>query len=114
MDLTSCYSAYLIPKIKAHVPASKIIGIETKTKLSFRLFLLEKVLEWLSNNPSYSYIEALQEVLKMLPEGENKKVKDVTPEVHLGGKLQSTVYAPHSVLAGNDFIVSVFLHSQGQ
>lgn len=113
MDLTSCYSAYLIPKIKAHVPASKIIGIETKTKLSFRLFLLEKVLEWLSNNPSYSYIEALQEVLKMLPEGENKKVKDVTPEVHLGGKLQSTVYAPQSVLAGNDFIVSVFLHSQG-
>ena len=112
LDLTSCYSAYLIPKIKAHVPASKIIGIEIETKLSFRLYLLEKVLECLSNNPSYSYLDALQKVLTMLPEGGNMNVKDTTPEVRLGGKLQSTVYAPKSVFIGNDFIVSVFLHTQ--
>lgn len=112
MDLTSCYSAYLIPKIKAHVPASKIIGIEIETKLPFRLYLLEKVLECLSNNPSYSYLDALQKVLTMLPEGGNMNVKDTTPEVRLGGKLQSTVYAPKSVFIGNDFIVSVFLHTQ--
>lgn len=113
IDLTSCYSAYLIPKIKAHVPTSKIIGIEVKTKLSFRLFLLEKVLEYLSDNPNYSYLEALQKVLAMLPGGDGKlNVKDTTPEVHLGGRLQSSVYAPKAVASGNDFIVSVFLHSQ--
>lgn len=113
IDLTSCYSAYLIPKIKAHVPTSKIIGIEVKTKLSFRLFLLEKVLGYLSDNPNYSYLEALQKVLAMLPGGDGKlNVKDTTPEVHLGGRLQSTVYAPKTVASGNDFIVSVFLHSQ--
>lgn len=112
MDLTSCYSAYLIPKIKAHVPTSKIIGIEVKTKLSFRLYLLEKVLRYLSDNPSCSYLEALQIVLAMLPRGNgNLNVKDTTPEVHLGGKLLSTVYAPKTVAIGNDFIVSVFLHS---
>lgn len=113
IDLTSCYSAYLIPKIKAHVPTSKIIGIEVKTKLSFRLFLLEKVLRYLSDNPDFSYLEALQKVLAMLPGGEGKlNVKDTTPEVHLGGRLQSSVYAPKAVASGNDFIVSVFLHSQ--
>lgn len=113
IDLTSCYSAYLIPKIKAHVPLSKIIGIEVKTKLSFRLFLIEKVLAHLSNNNGESYIDALRDVLASLPKSNGKvQVKDVTPDVHLGGKLQSTVYAPKQVLKGEDFIVSVFLHKQ--
>lgn len=113
LDLTSCYSAYLIPKIKAHVPLSKIIGIEVKTKLSFRLFLLEKVLEHLSKNNGRGYIDALQDVLASLPKSNGEVlVKDVTPDVHLGGKLQSTVYAPKQVLKGEDFIVSVFLHKQ--
>lgn len=113
MDLTSCYSAYLIPKIKAHVPTSKIIGIEVKTKLSFRLYLLEKVLRYLTCHPSCGYLEALQNVLAMLPKGDGRlNVKDITPEVHLGSKLRSSVYAPKAVMPGNDFIVSVFLHSQ--
>ncbi len=113
IDLTSCYSAYLIPKIKAHVPSSKIIGIEIKTKLSFRLFLIEKVLERLSMNNGEGYVNALQDVLASLPKSNcDVRVKDLTPDVHLGGKLQSTVYAPKQVLKGEDFIVSVFLHKQ--
>lgn len=113
IDLTSCYSAYLIPKIKAHVPLSKIIGIEVETKLSFRLFLIEKVLERLSKTIEGNYIGALQNVLASLPKSDgNVEVKDVTPDVHLGGKLQSTIYAPKQVVKGEDFIVSVFLHKQ--
>ena len=113
LDLTSCYSAYLIPKLKAHVPFSKIIGIEVKTKLSFRLFLLEKVLEYLCKNNERGYIGALQDVLSSLPKSDCKvSVKDATPDIHLGGKLQSTIYAPKQVLKGEDFIVSVFLHKQ--
>lgn len=113
IDLTSCYSAYLIPKIKAHIPLSKIIGIEVKTKLSFRLFLIEKVIEHLSKNNGESYIDALRDVLSSLPiSNDNVQVKDDTPGVHLGEKLQSTVYAPKQVKKGEDFIVSVFLHKQ--
>ena len=113
IDLTSCYSAYLIPKIKAHVPLSKIIGIEVETKLSFRLFLIEKVLEFFSKNKERGYIDTLQDVLTFLPNNSgNVQVKDVTPDVHLGGKLQSTVYAPKQVAKGEDFIVSVFLHKE--
>lgn len=113
LDLTSCYSAYLIPKIKAHVPFSKIIGIEVKTKLTFRLFLLEKVLEYLCKNNERGYIGALQDTLSSLPKSDCKvSVKDATPDIHLGGKLKSTIYAPKQVLKGDDFIVSVFLHKQ--
>ena len=113
IDLTSCYSAYLIPQIKAHIPLSKIIGIEVKTKLSFRLFLIEKVLERLSKNNGESYIDALRYVLSSLPKSnDNVQVKGDTLGVHLGGKLQSTVYAPKQVKKGEDFIVSVFLHKQ--
>lgn len=113
LDLTSCYSAYLIPQIKGHVPMSKIIGIEVKTSLAFRLFLLEKVLEHISKHTDQSYIDALQVVLASLPSSEGEiHLKDATPDVHLGGKLQSTVYAPKEVKKGDDFIVSVFLHKE--
>ena len=111
LDLTSCYSAYLIPKIKGHIPMSKIIGIEVKTKLAFRLFLLEKVLEHLSKTPNLSYLEALSAVLSKLPTNSSEvEVKDNSPEVHLGGALLSTVYAPREAKKGEDFIVSVFMH----
>lgn len=113
LDLTSCYSAYLIPKVKAHIPMSKIIGIEVKTKLVFRLFLLEKVLEHLSKNQNLTYIEALSAVLSKLPtNAQGVEVKDSSPEVHLGGGLLSTVYAPKEAKKGDDFIVSVFMHKQ--
>ena len=113
IDMTSCYSVHLMPKIKAHVPLCQIIGIEVKTQLSFRLFLLEKVLERFAKFPDETYLEALKAVLASLPASTQGAPITVTqPRVHLGGKLQSTVFAPRQALVGDDFIVSVFLHKQ--
>ena len=122
IDLTSCYSAYLIPKIKAHIPESRIIGIEVKTKLAFRLFLIDKVVEQLAKNPSQHYIEALQSVLASLPdnvnsgrsisEAESGKNSKGDSDVHLGGKSMSSVYAPKQAVRGEDFIVSVYMHKE--
>lgn len=113
IDLTSCYSAYLIPKIKGHIPASKIIGITVQTKLTLRLYLLEKVLEELACHPQQSYIEALQTVISQLPSTQGSlRLKDATPDVRLGSKLSSTVFAPKEAKRGEDFIVSVFMHKQ--
>ena len=109
-DLTSCYSAHLIPKIKAHIPLSKIIGIEVKTKLAFRLFLLEKVIQYMAKHESLDYITSLREVLSSLPTNDESKMANDKIGVYLGGKMQSTVFAPQEAVIGEDFIVSVFLH----
>lgn len=110
-DMTSCYSAYLIPKIKAHIPLSRIIGIEVKTKLEFRLFILEKVIQSLSKHNASDYISVLKDVLSSLPSNNEASNAIAHHEgVYLGGKLQSTVFAPREAKVEEDFLVSVFLH----
>ena len=50
VDMTSCYSDYLIPRIKGRIPYGRIIGIDVATSLPFRLFLLENTVEVLAND----------------------------------------------------------------
>ena len=66
VDMTSCYSDYLIPRIKGRIPYSRIIGIDVATSLPFRLFLLGKTIEVLANDSSLSYLDALKKTLAAL------------------------------------------------
>ena len=112
IDITSCYSAFLLPKIKAIAPNCSIIGIDIATSLPFRLLLLDETLKVLCHNDEISYKEALIKSLNRLPSAPDvSSVKDSYSTVHLGTeKLKSTVFAPKEVEKGDDFLVSVFIH----
>lgn len=114
IDMTSCYSDYLIPRIKGRIPMSRIIGIETATSLPFRLFLLEEVIKLLAKDDSLSYLDALKIVLSSLPsQNSNINVKEGNTTVHLGKKdIKSTVAAPLTAFRGENFVVSVFIHKE--
>lgn len=114
IDMTSCYSDYLIPRIKGRIPESRIIGIDTATSLPFRLFLLEKVIEQMAKDNTLSYLDALKKVLELLPtQSSNINVKENKTEIHLGKKdIKSTIAAPLKALRGENFIVSVFIHKE--
>lgn len=114
IDMTSCYSDYLIPRIKGRIPDSRIIGIDAATSLPFRLFLLEKVIKRLAKDESLSYLDALKNVLNSLP-GQNShiNVKEGNTTVRLGKKdIKSTIAAPLNAFRGENFIVSVFIHKE--
>lgn len=114
IDMTSCYSDYLIPRIKGRIPHSHIIGIDVATSLPFRLFLLEKIIKALANNSSLSYIDALKNILSTLP-SENKglKLAEEKNVIHLGKRdIKSTVTAPFKAYKGESFIISVFIHKE--
>lgn len=114
IDMTSCYSDYLIPRIKGRIPHSRIIGIDVSTSLPFRLFLLEKIIKALVNDSSLSYIDALKNILSSLPS--DKRVLKLTEEsnaIHLGKRdIKSTVAAPFKAYKGESFIISVFIHKE--
>lgn len=112
IDITSCYSAFLLPKIKAIAPNSSIIGIDIATSLPFRLLLLDETLRILCQHNDYSYKDALIKALGKLPSAPDiSSIKDSSSAVHLGNeKLKSTAFAPKEAEKGDDFLVSVFIH----
>lgn len=111
LDMTSCYSSHLIPFFKARIPESRIIGIDVATSLPFRMFLLEKVVNHLCDNPNDTYLEALQKVLQRMPNGQHYTFRDTKNDsVHLGSEMRSTVFAPAQVKRGDNFMVQLFLH----
>ena len=114
IDMTSCYSDYLIPRIKGRIPHSHIIGIDVPTSLSFRLFLLEKIIKALANDSSLSYIDALKKILSTLPSDKKSlKLTEESNAIHLGKRdIKSTVAAPFKVYKGESFIISVFIHKE--
>jgi len=114
LDMTSCYSSYLIPKIKARIPDSRIIGINVATSINLRLFLLTQIVDQLVHRKAANYFEAFQNVLTQLDLATNSVIKGAKvvdhTSAHLGSNLQSTVYAPREAKRGDDFLVSVFMH----
>lgn len=66
VDVTSCFSAYLLPKLKLRNPECRFIGIETATTLPLRLLLLEETLSELIKTSKIDYKEALGRVVGRL------------------------------------------------
>ena len=114
IDMTSCYSDYLIPRIKGRIPHSRIIGIDVSTSLPFRLFLLEMIIKALANDSSLSYIDALKNILSTLPsDKKGLKLTEESNAIHLGKRdIKSTVAAPFKAYKGESFIISVFIHKE--
>lgn len=101
-DITSCYSAYLIPRVKARIPNSKIIGIDIATSLDIRLDALYQIARSLCKEMS---------VLDAVKDGWNHVDLTSAPsDIKLGSKLKSSIYAPCEVSKGEDFIISIFIH----
>ena len=144
VDLTSCYSSYLIPKLKLRNPDCKFIGIATSTSLNYRLFLLEETIQKLISKRAEDYKNALSltlsEIAKANPGNTGNQVllssddmiqptdRDTTEgttqakssarnlnNVKLGSeRLKSTVFAPAEVNKGQDFLVQIFIHADLQ
>lgn len=114
LDMTSCYSDYLIPRIKGRIPNSRIIGIDSATSLPFRLFLLEKTIKAMVSDSSLVYLEALKRTLGTLPSNSSRmNVREEKQTIHLGKKdIKSTVAAPMRACKGENFVVSVFIHKE--
>lgn len=107
LDITSCYSSHLLPWIKAHIPQSKIIGINCPTSLTTRLKVITCSILLMAEKGIENYLKAF--VLAWNESGvANTYVID--NDIKLGSKFKSTLYAPLEVCKGEDFVVSIFLH----
>lgn len=107
LDITSCYSAYLLPWIKARIPDSKIVGINHTTSLMTRLKVITYAVLMMAE-------KEIDEYLSVFRTAWNRSgifVSDISEkDVKLGSKLLSSIYAPAEVLKGEDFVLSIFLH----
>lgn len=107
LDITSCYSAHLIPWIKARIPSSKIIGINCPTSLKTRLDVIAYIIVMMAEEHIDNYIEVFKSAWNRIGM-QNANIVD--NDIKLGTKFQSTLYAPTEVRRGDDFIMSIFLH----
>ncbi len=115
MDITSCYSAHLIPWVKARIPYGKVIGINIPTSLNTRLNVIAYIVVAMAENGNGNYLEVFQKAWEFYYNqvdncNEQPIPSLVEEDIKLGSKFQSTVYAPSEVCKGDDFIVSIFLH----
>lgn len=107
LDITSCYSAHLIPWIKARIPDSKIIGINCPTSLKVRLDIITYIILYMAEKGDDDYIRVFRTAWN------NINLTDTAlngNDVKLGSTFQSTLYAPAEVCKGEDFILSIFMH----
>lgn len=106
LDITSCYSSYLIPWIKARIPESKIVGIDIHTPLNLRIQILDKIISNILRHPNDDYLESFKQAWGEIALSQYEEKSGAL----LGNKLTSSAYAPKEVRKGDDFIVSVFLY----
>jgi len=107
LDITSCYSAHLIPWIKAKIPESKIIGINSPTSLKTRLDVITYIIIMMAERGIDNYIQVFKSAWNNVGIS-NANIVD--NDIKLGSTFQSTLYAPTEACKGEDFIISVFLH----
>lgn len=107
LDITSCYSAHLIPWIKAKIPESKIIGINSPTSLKTRLDVITYIIIMMAERGIDNYIQVFKSAWNNVGIS-NANIVD--NDIKLGSAFQSTLYAPTEACKGEDFIISVFLH----
>lgn len=108
LDITSCYSAHLIPWIKAKIPESKIIGINSPTSLKTRLDVITYIIiMMMAERGIDNYIQVFKSAWNNVGIS-NANIVD--NDIKLGSAFQSTLYAPTEACRGEDFIISVFLH----
>lgn len=107
LDITSCYSAHLIPWIKARIPESKIIGINSPTSLKTRLDVITYIIIMMAEREVANYIQVFKTAWNNVGIS-NANIVD--NDIKLGSAFQSTLYAPTEACRGEDFIISVFLH----
>ena len=107
LDITSCYSAHLIPWIKAKMPESKIIGINSPTSLKTRLDVITYIIIMMAERGIDNYIQVFKSAWNNVGIS-NANIVD--NDIKLGSAFQSTLYAPTEACKGEDFIISVFLH----
>lgn len=107
LDITSCYSAHLIPWIKAKIPESKIIGINSPTSLKTRLDVITYIIIMMAERGIDNYIQVFKSAWNNVGIS-NANIVD--NDIKLGSAFQSTLYAPTEACRGEDFIISVFLH----
>lgn len=107
LDITSCYSAHLVPWIKARIPDSKIIGINCPTSLKTRLEVITYIMIMMAEKGIDDYIEVFKSAWNNIGVSNSNIIDN---SIKLGSRFQSTLYAPNEVCKGEDFIVSIFLH----
>lgn len=107
LDITSCYSAHLIPWVKARIPDSKVIGINCPTSLKTRLDVITYIIIMMAEKGIDNYIEIFKLAWNKVGIPNSNLVDN---NIKLGSKFQSTLYAPTEACKGEDFIISIFLH----
>ena len=115
IDLSSCQSKSLIEMIKYYLPESHILGVNAKTALLLKGFIIRQVLELMAKDRKLEYLDAYLRVLDLLDRykaesGQSVPVKEDV--VYLGSENEASLYAPSSVVKGQDFIIQLFLHSE--
>lgn len=121
VDITSCHSAHIIPKLLLRSPGAHFVGINMATSLDFRLLLLEETIALIRSGKVCDYRNALRMTLDKLrkainlPDGLRLVDESKADKIQLGtDSLKSSVFAPASVRRGSDFIVQLFIHSDSE
>lgn len=114
VDLSSCQSKSLIEMIKYYLPDSHILGVNARTALLLKGFIVRQALGFMAKDKKLDYLDAYLRVLDMLDRYKSEAIQTTLAKkdvVYLGGDNEASLFAPSSVGKGQDFIIQLFVHT---
>lgn len=117
IDISSCFSTFIQPKVKIQAPNTTIIAANTEISIELRMFLYRHIITYMTLHPNASYKDAFTIISlrfkQTITENESKH-----KEVFLGGKSVSekggenaSAFAPKRVLRGEDMMIQVYVYN---
>jgi hypothetical protein len=116
IDISSCFSTSIQPKVKIQAPHTTIIAANTEISIELRMFLYRHIVYYMAFHPKSNYKDAFTVIslrfIQTIKENENKH-----KEVFLGGKSISekggenaSAFAPKSTAKGEDMMIQVYVY----
>ena len=115
IDLSSCYSAMVVDKVKERCPNCHVLGAVRQVSLELRLSMYPSIIRIINENNEISYYDAYQQVLKVSTAfiADNNNNNNTNSDQYQGAtKLgdQSSIFSPAVVRRGEPYFVQVFFH----
>lgn len=116
IDISSCFSTSIQPKVKIQAPKTTIIAANTEISIELRMFLYRHIITYMALHPQASYKDAFTIItlrfIQTIKENEKKR-----KEVFLGGKSVSekggesaSAFAPKRVARGEEMMIQVYVY----
>ncbi|MBQ6769487.1 MAG: toll/interleukin-1 receptor domain-containing protein [Bacteroidales bacterium] len=117
IDISSCFSTSIQPKVKIQAPDTTIIAANTEISIELRMFLYRHIISYMTLHPNDSYKDAFT-IISLRFKQTIKENESKHKEVFLGGKSVSekggecaSAFAPKRVLRGEDMMIQVYVYN---